>query len=56
MQISIAANSDIDVTADFDNAMCFEAGQTYRLRYRNPLSPGVKTGISLKDDNYAYRG
>jgi hypothetical protein len=35
------------VTEDFANAARFEVGQTYRLTYRDPSSPGVKTGISL---------
>ncbi|KAG7404299.1 hypothetical protein Forpe1208_v003497 [Fusarium oxysporum f. sp. rapae] len=35
------------VTEDYDNDECFEVGQTYRLVYRLPSSPGQEEGISL---------
>ncbi|KAG7416553.1 hypothetical protein Forpi1262_v016757 [Fusarium oxysporum f. sp. raphani] len=37
-----------DVTDDFENDACFEVGQTYRLEYRLPSSPGQEEGISLQ--------
>jgi hypothetical protein len=43
-----------DVTEDFDDDECFEIGQTYRLVYRLPSSPGQEEGISLTKNDTHY--
>ncbi|KAL7802905.1 hypothetical protein V8C43DRAFT_301025 [Trichoderma afarasin] len=42
------------VTDDFDASSCFQVGQTYVLEYRDPSSPGIKTGISLAKEGIHY--
>ncbi|KAH6959782.1 hypothetical protein BKA56DRAFT_601232 [Ilyonectria sp. MPI-CAGE-AT-0026] len=55
MKMTAAGFIDIIyVTDDFAHAACFEVGQTYRLEYRQPSSPGRKTGISLTKERLHY--
>ena len=49
-----ANQGQIDVTHDFERAEPFKIGQTYRLEYRQPSSPGQNTGISLAKEGYHY--
>ncbi|KAJ9419697.1 hypothetical protein QL093DRAFT_2371773 [Fusarium oxysporum] len=52
---SVCAFIDIVyVTDDFENDACFEVGQTYRLEYRLPSSPGQEEGISLTKEGSYY--
>ncbi|EXK76339.1 hypothetical protein FOQG_18916 [Fusarium oxysporum f. sp. raphani 54005] len=42
------------VTEGFDDDECFAIGQTYRLVYRLPSSPGQEEGISLTKNDTHY--
>ena len=46
-------------THDFDDAICFELGDKYRIQYRKPTDPearGIELGISLVDSEGRHRG
>ena len=54
MLSSCLTANKLDSTEDFENAVCFEARQEYRLQYHEPSNPNVKIGISLTKEGAHY--